>query len=293
MSSQYQQYLLVESRVSDFDVKMSKMVEVSEKKMEMTRVATEDCPICLDPIKMGLSTSCGHKFCGDCILEVWRREMWRRWDWCRAGAAGYTFYRYYSGGHHQYYHLCDVEVGELLSHLILAGSLGPLSLGGGARLASHYRGRGVSEDIHKKDCIMLAFLTSLFALPGPGGCCRLVWLAEGDARVAELGCHRGEGLGHTRALGRHRGGQGGLGARGGGGLGSGSWQVHHLGDRLLGGTGPGPGPGGRQLLLRLELRGLLHGDALGLALGRGGVGCLGHGGQGRAGAGTGCAKKFQ
>ena len=78
MSSQYQQYLLVESRVSDFDVKMSKKVEVSEKKMEMTRVATEDCPICLDPIKMGLSTSCGHKFCGDCILEVWRREMWRR-----------------------------------------------------------------------------------------------------------------------------------------------------------------------------------------------------------------------
>ena len=78
MSSQYQQYLLVESRVSDFDVKMSKMVEVSEKKMEMARVATEDCPICLDPIKMGLSTSCGHKFCGDCILEVWRREMWRR-----------------------------------------------------------------------------------------------------------------------------------------------------------------------------------------------------------------------
>ena len=42
-------------------------------------------------------------------------------------------------------HLCDVEVGELLGHLILAGSLGPLSLGGGARLASHYRGRGVPE----------------------------------------------------------------------------------------------------------------------------------------------------
>ena len=31
---------------------------------------------------------------------------------------------------------------------LLAGSLGPLSLGGGARLASHYRGRGVPEDIH-------------------------------------------------------------------------------------------------------------------------------------------------
>ena len=108
--------------------------------------------------------------------------------------------------------------------------------------------------------------------------------------MAEFGRHRGEGLGHTRALGRARGGQGGLGARGGGGLASGSCQIHHLRHRLLGGTGPGPGPGGRQLLLRLELSGLLHGDALGLALGRRGVGRLGHGGQGRAGAGTGCAK---
>ena len=84
VSGQCQQYLLVESRVSDFDVKKSKQGEVSEKKMEMTRVATEDCPICLDPIKMGLSTSCGHKFCGDCILEVWRREMWWREMWRRS-----------------------------------------------------------------------------------------------------------------------------------------------------------------------------------------------------------------
>ena len=64
-----------------------------------------------------------------------------------------------------------------------------------------------------------------------------------------------------------------------------SWLLlHHLGDRLLGGTGPGPGPGGRQLLLRLELCGLLHGDALG----RHGVIRLGHSSQGHAGAGTGC-----
>ena len=64
-----------------------------------------------------------------------------------------------------------------------------------------------------------------------------------------------------------------------------SWLLlHHLGDRLLGGTGPGPGPGGRQLLLRLELRGLLHGDALG----RHDVSCLGHCSLGHAGAGTGC-----
>ena len=53
---------------------------------------------------------------------------------------------------------------------------------------------------------------------------------------------------------------------------------------LLGGTGPGPGPGGRQLLFRLELCGLIHGDALG----RHGVSRLGHGSQGHAGAGTGC-----
>ena len=58
--------------VSDLDLKTSRMVEVGEEKMEKTRVATEDCPICLDPIKWGLMTSCGHNFCGDCILEVWR-----------------------------------------------------------------------------------------------------------------------------------------------------------------------------------------------------------------------------
>ena len=40
--------------------------------MENAWVATEDCPVCLDPIKMGLITSCGHKFCGGCILKVWR-----------------------------------------------------------------------------------------------------------------------------------------------------------------------------------------------------------------------------
>ena len=51
---------------------MSKLDKVLEKKREVTRVASEDCPICLDPIKMGLVTSCGHSFCGDCILEVWR-----------------------------------------------------------------------------------------------------------------------------------------------------------------------------------------------------------------------------
>ena len=40
--------------------------------MNKTREASEDCPICLDTVRMGLMTPCGHSFCGDCILEVWR-----------------------------------------------------------------------------------------------------------------------------------------------------------------------------------------------------------------------------
>ena len=31
-----------------------------------------ECPICYEPINMGLMTQCGHSFCGDCILEWWR-----------------------------------------------------------------------------------------------------------------------------------------------------------------------------------------------------------------------------
>ena len=40
---------------------------------EKTRGPTEECPICLDTIKLGLMTPCGHSFCGDCILEVYRK----------------------------------------------------------------------------------------------------------------------------------------------------------------------------------------------------------------------------
>ena len=80
-------------------------------------------------------------------------------------------------------------------------------------------------------------------------------------------------------------GTGTLGAGGGqGGLGAQGRRMWRRMSWLLGGTGPGPGPGGRQLLLRLELCGLLHGDALG----RHGVIRLGHSSQGHAGAGTGC-----
>ena len=43
--------------------------------MEKKPEATEDCPICLETIKMGLITPCRHRFCGDCILEVWRKNQ--------------------------------------------------------------------------------------------------------------------------------------------------------------------------------------------------------------------------
>ena len=43
--------------------------------MEKIPEATEDCPICLETVKMGLMTPCRHRFCGDCILEVWRKSQ--------------------------------------------------------------------------------------------------------------------------------------------------------------------------------------------------------------------------
>ena len=43
--------------------------------MEKIPEATEDCPICLETVKMGLMTPCRHSFCGDCILEVWRKSQ--------------------------------------------------------------------------------------------------------------------------------------------------------------------------------------------------------------------------
>ena len=48
------------------------MVQIVENKKRKTREPADECPICLDTIKMGLMTSCGHRFCGDCSLEVWR-----------------------------------------------------------------------------------------------------------------------------------------------------------------------------------------------------------------------------
>ena len=44
-----------------------------KKAEEKTRDPTEECPICLDTIKLGLMTPCGHCFCGDCILELYRK----------------------------------------------------------------------------------------------------------------------------------------------------------------------------------------------------------------------------
>ena len=38
-----------------------------------TQDAICECPICYEPINMGLMTQCGHSFCGDCILEVYRK----------------------------------------------------------------------------------------------------------------------------------------------------------------------------------------------------------------------------
>ena len=39
-----------------------------------TRSSNHDCAICLGEATLALETNCGHIYCGNCILEVWRRS---------------------------------------------------------------------------------------------------------------------------------------------------------------------------------------------------------------------------
>ncbi|XP_018014974.1 E3 ubiquitin-protein ligase RNF170 [Hyalella azteca] len=34
-----------------------------------------ECPVCLDKVRFGAETNCGHLFCGDCILRVWEENV--------------------------------------------------------------------------------------------------------------------------------------------------------------------------------------------------------------------------
>ena len=39
-----------------------------------TRSRQHDCAICLGDASLAVETNCGHVYCGQCILEVWRRQ---------------------------------------------------------------------------------------------------------------------------------------------------------------------------------------------------------------------------
>jgi len=39
-----------------------------------TRTSDPDCAICLGSVSLAVETNCGHVYCGQCILEVWRRS---------------------------------------------------------------------------------------------------------------------------------------------------------------------------------------------------------------------------
>jgi len=39
-----------------------------------TRSSQYDCAICLGQAEFSVETNCGHVYCGDCLLEVWRRS---------------------------------------------------------------------------------------------------------------------------------------------------------------------------------------------------------------------------
>jgi len=39
-----------------------------------TRSSSHDCAICLEQASLAVETNCGHVYCGNCILEVWRQS---------------------------------------------------------------------------------------------------------------------------------------------------------------------------------------------------------------------------
>jgi len=41
---------------------------------ERTRSSNYDCAICLGEAEFAVETNCGHVYCGNCLLEVWRRS---------------------------------------------------------------------------------------------------------------------------------------------------------------------------------------------------------------------------
>lgn len=46
----------------------------SEANQGRTRSSNHDCAVCLESATLALETNCGHVYCGNCILEVWRRS---------------------------------------------------------------------------------------------------------------------------------------------------------------------------------------------------------------------------
>ena len=35
----------------------------------------DDCPICIDPINLGVKTNCGHAFCSGCLINNWKSNF--------------------------------------------------------------------------------------------------------------------------------------------------------------------------------------------------------------------------
>ncbi|CAL4076298.1 unnamed protein product, partial [Meganyctiphanes norvegica] len=35
----------------------------------------DECPICMDPVKLGIETNCGHLFCSGCMMNNWKSNF--------------------------------------------------------------------------------------------------------------------------------------------------------------------------------------------------------------------------
>jgi len=66
--------LLVRSVLYLFSISGPDMTQSTTENSGRTRSSQHDCAICLGEASLAVETNCGHVYCGDCILEVWRRS---------------------------------------------------------------------------------------------------------------------------------------------------------------------------------------------------------------------------
>jgi len=63
---------MVNNLLSEWPTDSTGQEDISRR--ERTRCSPHECPICYEDAQLAVETKCGHVFCSDCLLEVWRRS---------------------------------------------------------------------------------------------------------------------------------------------------------------------------------------------------------------------------